>query len=189
MLVYIYLFLSFIQVSMLGIGGNASSQALLEHEIITLHHWLTPEQMANCMFACRLLPGSTGYNTAILSSSIAASALGFWGCILACLTSTAAMVIPSCLWTSLYTKLQTKRHYQSFYDCAMVVLRPLIPGLIAAAAIIMMRADNFGSVYTTPWDFGVSIFLFIATLIGVLYFKISAMFMIVLCGVTGWILF
>lgn len=188
MLVYFYLFLSFLQVSMLGIGGNASSQALLEHEVITLHHWLTPEQMANFMFVCRLFPGNTGYNTAILSSCVATSALSFWGCLLACITSTIAIVAPSCIWTSLYAKLQEKHQYKSFYDCAMVVLRPLIPGLIAAAAIIMMRADNFGSINTTPWDFGVSIFLFLSTLFGVLYFKINSMFMIVLCGIAGWIL-
>lgn len=70
----------------------------------------------------------------------------------------------------------------------MVVLRPLVPGLIAAAAIIMMRTDNFGSPSTTPWDFWVSIFLFLSTLIGVGYYHINALFMVVLCGITGWIL-
>ena len=188
MIIYLYLFISFFQVSMLGIGGYTSSQALLEHEVITLHQWLTPEQMANFMFVCRLFPGSTAYNPAILSSSIATTGMGFWACVSAGLTSTAALVIPSYLWTSLYTKLQEKRQYESFYNCAMVVLRPLIPGLIAAAAILLMRTDNFGSPYTTPWDFGISLFLFLSTLVGTLFFRFNALFMIVLCGITGWIL-
>ena len=188
MIIYFYLFLSFFQVSMLGIGGSAGAQALLEHEVITLHHWFTPEQMADFMFVCRLFPGSTGFNTAVTTSAIAASPYGVWGCILAALTSTAGLVVPSCIWTTLYTKLQSQRQYKSFYECIMVVLRPLIPGLIAAAAILMMRADNFGSPSTTPWDFFVSLFLFLSTLIGIMCYRFNALFMIVLCGIAGWIL-
>lgn len=188
MIVFLYLFISFFQVGMLGIGGSAGAQALLEHEVITLHHWFTPEQMANFMFVCRLFPGSTGFNTAVVSGSVAAQSLGFGGCVAAALTSVAGLVVPSCLWTSIYTKLQEQHHYKSFYDCIMVVLRPLIPGLIAAAAILMMRAENFGSLSTTPWDFGVSVFLFLSTLVGVLVYRFNALFMIVLCGMAGWIL-
>ena len=56
MMIFLILFLSFFQVSFLGIGGNASAQALIEHEVITLHHWFTPAQMADLMVFCRLLP-------------------------------------------------------------------------------------------------------------------------------------
>ena len=49
MMIFLILFLSFFQVSFLGIGGNASAQALIEHEVITLHHWFTPAQMADLM--------------------------------------------------------------------------------------------------------------------------------------------
>lgn len=188
MFVYLFLFISFFQVGMLGIGSSAGAQALLEHEVITLHHWFTPEQMANFMFLCRLFPGSTGFNTAVVSGCVAASPLGFWGCVCAAFTSVAGLVIPSFLWTTLYAKLQEQRKYRSFYECVMVVLRPLIPGLIASAAIIMMRADSFGSPTTTPWEFLVSVFLFVATLVGVMVYRFNALFMIFLCGIAGWIL-
>lgn len=80
MLLFLFLLLSFLQVGFLGIGGNASAQALLEHEVITLHHWLTPGQMADLMAFCRILPGGTGINTATLASTLAASSqFGFWG--------------------------------------------------------------------------------------------------------------
>ena len=189
MLIFLVLFLSFFQVSFLGMGGNAAAQALLEHEVITLHHWFTPAQMANLMVFCRMLPGGTGLNTATLTAASAtANKFGFWGTIAASICSAAGLIVPSTFWTAFYTKIQEKRKYQAFFECAMVVLRPLVPGLIAAAAIIMMRADNFGSPSTTPWDFWVSIFLFFSTLIGVGYYRINALFMVIMCGIAGWIL-
>ena len=86
MMIFLILFLSFFQVSFLGIGGNASAQALIEHEVITLHHWFTPAQMADLMVFCRLLPGGTGLNTATLTATIAtANKFGFFGTIAAVL--------------------------------------------------------------------------------------------------------
>ncbi len=189
MWIYLFLFLSFLQVSLLGIGGYASAQALLEHEVVTLHHWLTPEQMGNLMAFCRMLPGGTGLNTATLTGALAASAqFGVWGCIASAVLSVLALVLPSALWTAVFVRLQERRKYKTFYDCAMTVLRPLVPGLVAAAAILMMRGDNFGTPSTTPWDFWVSVFLFFATLIGVGVYRFNALFMVVLCGVAGWML-
>lgn len=73
MLIFILLFLSFFQIGFLGIGGYASTQALIEHEVITLHHWLTPAQMADLMTFCRALPGGTGLNSATLAGALTVS--------------------------------------------------------------------------------------------------------------------
>lgn len=189
-MLFLFLLLSFIQVGLLGIGGTPSAQSLLEHEVITLHHWLSPAQMADLMVFCRALPGGTSVNTATLVGATSAFArYGVWGSLCASVLSLIGLIIPSSLWTMLYTKLQEKREYQSFYNCAMVVLRPLVPGLIAAASIILMRAENFGSLDTTPWEFGVSVFLFLSTLIGVGVYKFNALFMVVLCGIAGLLLY
>lgn len=71
----------------------------------------------------------------------------------------------------------------------MVVLRPLIPGLVAAAAILLMRADNFGSLTESPWDFWMSTFLFLSTLIGVGYYRFNSLFIVLLCGLAGLIIY
>ena len=70
-----------------------------------------------------------------------------------------------------------------------MLLRPLVPGLIAAAALLLMNTENFGSPTESPWQLGVSIFLFLAALIGMGIYKIHAGVMILLCGIAGWILF
>lgn len=73
-MLFLLLMFSFAQVGFLGIGSSVGSQAFLEHEVITLHRWLTPSQMADLMVFCRALPGGTGINTATLTGFLAASA-------------------------------------------------------------------------------------------------------------------
>lgn len=190
MLLYLFLFLSFAQVGLFGLGSDAGAQALLEHEVITLHHWLTPGQMADMMAFCRLLPGGTGVNAATLSGSLAAAGqFGFGGAVLASLLSVIGLVLPAAAWTAIISKIQSIGKFDNIFECVMTLLRPLVPGLAVAAAIIMMRAENFGNPMTTPWDFWVSVFLFVATLIGVGVYRFHAGFMVLLCGVAGWILF
>lgn len=189
MLSFVLIFLSFFQVGLLGIGGYASAQALLEHEVVTLHHWLTTAQFADLMVFCRMLPGGVGLNTATLSSAMVVSGnWGIVGSIVASVIALTGLCVPSCLWTAFYSHIQKREKYKDFFDCAMVVLRPLVPGLIIAAALMLMRADVFTSLETTPWTFGVSVFLCIATLIGTGIYRFNALFLVLLCGVAGWIL-
>ena len=190
MLIYLFLFLSFTQMGLFGLGGSLGTQALLEHDLITLHKWLTPAQMADLMVFCRALPGGTGINAATLTGYLAAaSRMGFWGCTFASLISLVSLALPSALWTYLFSLWQKNQSYKHLLDCALVLLRPLVPGLIAAAAILLMRPDTMGSPALNPWQFGVSIFLFVATLIGTLLYRFNGGFMIILAGIAGWILF
>lgn len=189
MIIFLFLFLSFAQISLIGLGGNAGAQALLEYEVIILHRWITPEQLSNFMVFCRTIPGGTGLNTATLVGSLSTvSRFGFGGAILASLVSILGLVIPSALWAWLITAFRKQQKRSILFESVMSLLRPLVPGLIAAAAILMMTPDNFASPHTDPWQFGISIFLFISTLIGTCYFRFNAFFMVLLCGIAGCIL-
>ena len=188
-MLFLLLMFSFAQVGFLGIGSSVGSQAFLEHEVITLHRWLTPSQMADLMVFCRALPGGTGINTATLTGFLAASArFGFWGSVVASVLSVVSLALPSVLWTAFITRFRQHKVYGSWFDCALVVLRPLVPGLIAAAALLMMRRDIFSSQQINAWDFWVSTFLFLVTLVGAGLYRFNAVFMILLCGFAGWIL-
>lgn len=189
MFIYLFLFLSFIQIGLLGIGGHPSTLSLLEHEAITLHKWVSPEQLTNLMVFCRTLPGGTGLNAATLVSSLSTmSRFGFWGAFTASSISVIGLALPAALWSWLIILFKKSGKKSILFDSLISLLRPLVPGLIAAAAILLMNRDNFGSPIDDPWYFGVSIFLFLSTLIGTLYFRFNAFFMIFICGISGWIL-
>lgn len=189
MLLFLFLLLSFFQVGFFSLGADAGAQALLEHEIITSHHWMTPGQMADFMAFCHFLPGGTAVNAATLCGPLsAASHYDFWSGVGGSLLALAGLCVPSFIWTSLFSRLHRSRPFSDLAECALVLLRPLVPGLIVGAALIMCRSDIFGSFETSPWELGVSLFLFLSTLAGVGFFRFNGGFMILLCGLAGWLL-
>ena len=189
MLPFLFLFLSFLQVGFLGLGSNAGAQALLEHELLTNNHWLTPEQLGDLMVFCRTLPGGTPLNAAVLSGSLAtAGQVGFWGTVVASVLAVLGLVVPALTWTAIITKLEGKQTYQKLADCVLTLLRPLVPGLMAAAVLLLCTPGSFGTPKETPWQFGITLFLFVATLIGSALFRINSLVMIALCGIAGWLL-
>ena len=56
------------------------------------------------------------------------------------------------------------------------------------ALVLMLTPGNFGSPSQSPWQFGVSLFLFAATAVGVGHFRFHPAFMLGLCAVAGFIL-
>lgn len=189
MLIFLFIFLSFFQVGAFGIGGSAGAQAMLEHEAITLHHWLTPAQLSDLMTFCRALPGGTGVNTATLSGFLATTGkFGFWGCAGASVLGVAALAIPSALWTEIICRCRNNARLTRLLGSAMPVLRPLIPGLVIGAALLLMRSETMGSLATTPWHFWISCLLCLTTLVGTGIYRVNGTFMILLCGVAGWLL-
>ena len=67
-------------------------------------------------------------------------------------------------------------------------LRPTVVGLLAAAALMLMNRENFGSMYDSPWQFFISIALFVSTFVGTYYIKINPIKMICYAAFAGLVL-
>jgi chromate transporter len=67
-------------------------------------------------------------------------------------------------------------------------LRPAVVGLLAAATLLLCTKENFSSPSENPWQFWISVFLFVATFIGTKLFKINPIKMIGFAGLAGLIL-
>ena len=173
MLPILLLFLTALQTGALGVGGGTAPLAFIEHEAVTLHHWLTPAQFADIVVCCRVLPGGT-----LTGSSVMA----------ACAAVLAGFALPAAGWTALAAHAKRTRTGAEILRCVAALLRPLAPGLCAAAAMLLMTADNFGSPAASPWQWGVSVGLFLVTLAGTAVFHINALTMVTLCGLAGCLL-
>ena len=68
-------------------------------------------------------------------------------------------------------------------------LRPAVVGLLAAASLVLMNPENFGSYQTDSYQFVISIVIFLAAFIGTRKFKVNPILMIVLCGLAGLLLY
>ena len=61
-------------------------------------------------------------------------------------------------------------------------------GLLAAAALLLMTEENFGSRSECPWQFWISVGIFLFAFIGQRVYKMGPILLIVLCGLTGMLL-
>ena len=68
-------------------------------------------------------------------------------------------------------------------------LRPAVVGLLAAAALLLMNSENFGSPTNDMRSFIISCLIFLVVFIATRRFKISPILMIVLSGVAGLLLY
>ena len=68
-------------------------------------------------------------------------------------------------------------------------LRPAVVGLVAAAALLLMNAENFGSYTDDMFTFIMSIIIFIITFVATKKFKVSPIIMIAVMAVAGLVVY
>ena len=103
-------------------------------------------------------------------------------------TATFAVVLPSFILMLLISKFLLKFKNHPVVENIFLGLRPAVIGLIAAAALLLLNRENFGT-SDTPWQFYISIFIFVTTFIGTYVYKINPILLICSAGIAGFLLF
>ena len=67
-------------------------------------------------------------------------------------------------------------------------LRPAVVGLLGAATLLLMTPENFSTPSVNPWQFWISVGLFISTFVGTMIYKINPIRMIIYSGIAGLLL-
>lgn len=190
-MIFLLLFYTFFKIGLFGFGGGYAMLSMIQGEVVTKYHWLTTQQFTNIVAISQVTPGPIGINSATYvgySSVVNAGypvGLGILGSALA----TLAVVLPSFILMYSLTKILLKYSSTDIVSTMFSLLRPAVVGLIAAAAIILMTVENFSSWDINPWQFCVSVYLFVAAFVGTQVFKINAIRMIVISGIAGFLLF
>ena len=55
-MIYWQLLWVYLKIGMFGFGGGYAMLSLIQHEIVDLHHWLTPQQFTDVVAAIRSRP-------------------------------------------------------------------------------------------------------------------------------------
>lgn len=189
-MIYLRLIWSYLKIGFFGFGGGYAMLALIENEIVT-PGWITQQTFTDIVAISQMTPGPIGINSATYIGYVApqvstpALASPLWG-ILGSLLCTLVVVLPSFLLVR-YAGHYIMRHRDSAVIKGIFSgLRPVIIGLIASAALILMNEQNFGS--TSP-DIVKSVLLSAAGLALVLFTKIHPIYIIIGAGAAGWLLF
>ncbi|MBR5697096.1 MAG: chromate transporter [Prevotella sp.] len=189
-MIYFYLFITFFEIGLFGFGGGYGMLSLIQTETVVHHQWLSSAEFTNIVAISQMTPGPIGINSATYCGYTAVQNAGYSGfmAILGSFTATFALVLPSLILMILISKLFMKYMDTPVVQNIFSALRPVVVGLLAAATLLLMNAENFSSPAINPWQFWISIALFVATFVGTKYVKINPIKMICYAAFAGLIL-
>ena len=63
-MIYLQLFLSFLQIGMFSFGGGYAAMPLIQGQVVTAHHWLSMEEFTDLITISQMTPGPIAINSA-----------------------------------------------------------------------------------------------------------------------------
>lgn len=189
-MIYLKLIWSYLKIGLFGFGGGYAMLALIEREIVG-HGWISQQMFTDIVAISQMTPGPIGINSATYIGYVApgqysdAFSSPLWG-LLGSLVCTLVVVLPSFLLVA-YTSHLIARHKDSIVVKGIFAgLRPVVVGLIASAALLLMNGENFGTdTYQVAWSVAICVASF-----GTVYFtKLHPILVIIAAGVAGLIIY
>ncbi|GHV60014.1 chromate transporter [Bacteroidia bacterium] len=174
-MIYWQLFVTYFKIGVFGFGGGYAMLSLIQHEVVENHHWLTAAEFTDIVAISQMTPGPIGINSATY--------IGYTvtGGVLGSVIATFAVCLPSFILVLLIAGSYRKFRSNAYVNDAFKGLRPVVVGLIAAAALLLINRENFID-YKSLIIFGVAFLLTMFT-------KIHPILLIVLAGLAGLVLY
>lgn len=187
-MIFWQLFYTFCKIGIFNFGGGYAMISLIHGEVVDSHAWMTSQQFTDIVAISQATPGPLGINVATYSGYAAVVNAGYapgWGVLGAFLASFAVILLPFVLMLVVCKFLQ-KNKDNPLIKSMFSVLRPVVVGLIAAAAILLVTPENFG---TNPIQLIASLCIFIGVFVASLKFKMSPILLLVVSAIAGVILY
>lgn len=189
-MIYLKLVWAYLKIGLFGFGGGYAMLALIEREIVG-PGWITGQMFTDIVAISQMTPGPIGINSATYIGYVAPGASSpalsspLWG-ILGSILCTLVVVVPSFILTIYASHFITRHRESAIVKGVFTGLRPVVVGLIASAALLLMNSANFGS---TPEEVIPGIIICVAAFCLVYFAKIHPIIVILLAGAAGYIIF
>ena len=177
--IYIKIIWAYLKIGLFGFGGGYAMLSLIQREIVD-SGWITSQMFTDIVAISQMTPGPIGINSATYIG------YALTGSIFGSVLATATVVAPPFV-LILYTGHFIRRHKDSpIIKSIFKGLRPVVVGLIASAALLLMNTENFGSdnnmlLKTVP--------ICIGSFLIVYFTKIHPIFVIILSAIVGLLIF
>ena len=189
-LLYLKLFWTFFQIGLFGFGGGYAMISMIQGEVVGRHHWMTNGEFTDIVAISQSTPGPIGINSATYVGYTSLTNAGYapvWGA-LGSLIATFAVVLPSLILMLAISRFFMKYKNHPAVEQTFMGLRPAVIGLLTAASLLLMNAENFSTPGQNPWQFFISVGLFLFAFIGQQVYKMNPILLLVLCGLSGLLL-
>jgi chromate transporter len=190
-MIFLYLFYTFAKIGLFGFGGGYAMLSMIQGEVVTRFHWMSASEFTDIVAISQMTPGPIGINSATYVGYTAVVNAGFapvFG-ILGSAVATFAVVLPSFILMILLSKFFLKYQKHPVVENIFSGLRPGVVGLLAAAALVLMTSENFGSPEQDLRQFIISVVIFLAAFVATRKYKVNPILMIVICGIAGGLLY
>lgn len=189
-MIFLKLFITFFYIGLFGFGGGYGMLSLIQTEVVHNQGWMTTSEFTDIVAISQVTPGPIGINSATYCgyTAVENAGMGEGMAMLGGVTATVALMLPSLIMMLLIARLFLKYMKSTAVQSVFVGLRPAVVGLLAAATLLLLSPDNFSTPSSNPWQFWVSVALFIATFVGTLWLKINPIRMIIYSGLAGLVL-
>lgn len=190
-MIFLQLFLVFSKIGIVGFGGGYAMLSLIQDDVVNKHGWLSSAEFTDIVAVSQMTPGPLGINMATYVGYTSVVNAGY-STGLAMLGSLLATL--SILWLPFILMIVVSRFLLKHKESPIIKsifagLRPTIVGLVAAAALVLMNAENFGAPRTALLQFVVSLVLFALAFISVYHFKVSPLKILALAGIFGMVFY
>lgn len=145
--IYWQLVWAYIKIGIFGFGGGYAMLSLVEKSVVD-PGWITETMFTDIVAISQMTPGPIGINSATYIGYVApgetnpAFASWYWG-ILGSVLTTLAVVVPSFILVVRASHFIRKHSESGAIKAIFSGLRPVVVGLIASAAILLMNKPNF----------------------------------------------
>lgn len=175
-MIYLQLFLSFLQVGMFSIGGGYAAMPLIQSQVVAGHGWLSLSEFTDLITIAEMTPGPIAVNAATF---VGIRIAGLPGAVIA----TLGCITPSLFIVSLLAYIYYKYKNVSALQSVLGSLRPAVVALIAGAGLsiaqLVLWNGALPSLATTNWFGGT---LIAGALFLLRKLKWNPILVMVLCG-------
>lgn len=146
--IYWKLIWAYIKIGIFGFGGGYAMLSLVERIVVSDNSWISEQMFTDIVAISQMTPGPIGINSATYIGYVAphnydpALSSPLWGVLGSLLATLTVTVIP--FFMVIHLSHFIRRHHESGAIKAIFSgLRPVVVGLIASAAIMLMNSANF----------------------------------------------
>lgn len=172
-------FTVFFLIGCVSFGGGYAIIPLIQIQVLA-HDWMTTKAFTDTIAMAGMAPGSIATNSATLVGYQKAGIPG-------ALVSAAGMILPSLLLVLLLANLLDRLHQKRWVKAAFYGLRPIVTGLIIFASIQFAWSNQIIGAFTAH-SFSL-LAIFVLAFYALLRFRLSPVYVLILSGIAGMLLY
>ena len=147
LMLFLQLAWTFFVIGAFTFGGGYAMLSLIQGQVVTAHGWITESTFTDIVAISQMTPGPIGINSATyVGYEVLYQATGLsWMGVAGSAVATLSLILPSFIIVLLIVRFYSKFRSSTLYEGTMGWLRPVVVGLIAAAAVILVVSTTWAS--------------------------------------------